>query len=70
MNLYNYEDIRAVHLEITENCQASCPMCDRNVKGGRDNPNLGDKNGLHELTVADVQKILPPEFVKQLDIHW
>ena len=31
--------------------------------GGRDNPNLGDKNGLHELTVADVQKILPPEFV-------
>ena len=45
MNLYNYEDIRAVHLEITEKCQASCPMCDRNVKGGRDNPNLGDKNG-------------------------
>ncbi len=67
MNLYNYEDIRAVHLEITEKCQATCPMCDRNVKGGRDNPNLGDKNGLHELSVTDIQKILPPEFVKQLD---
>ena len=67
MNLYNYEDIRAVHLEITENCQASCPMCDRNIHGGEDNPNLGDKKGLHELKVADVQKILTPEFVKQLD---
>ena len=63
MNLYNYEDIKAVHLEITEKCQARCPMCDRNQNGGADNPNLG----LHELTVSDVQKILPPEFVKQLD---
>ena len=62
MNLYNYEDIRVVHLELTEKCQATCPMCDRNVNGGADNPNLG----LHELTVSDVQKILPPEFVKQL----
>ena len=67
MNLYNHEDVRAVHLEITEKCQASCPMCDRNVKCGVDNPNLGDKKGLHELTVSDVQKILKPEFVKQLD---
>ena len=33
MNLYNYEDIRAVHLEITEKCQASCPMCDRKCYG-------------------------------------
>ena len=63
MKLYNYEDIRAVHLEITEKCQARCPMCDRNQNGGADNPNLG----LHELKLADVQRILPPEFVKQLD---
>ena len=53
MNLYNYEDIRAVHLEITEKCQARCPMCDRNQNGGADNPNLG----LHELKLADVQRI-------------
>ena len=55
MNLYNYEDVRVVHLELTEKCQATCPMCDRNVMGGADNPNLG----LHELTVSDIQKILP-----------
>jgi len=61
--LYNYEDIRVVHLEITEKCQATCPMCDRNMNGGADNPNLG----LHELSVEDVKRIMPPEFVKQLD---
>jgi len=63
MNLYNYEDIRVVHLEITEKCQASCPMCDRNQNGGALNPHLR----LHELKLADIQKIMPPEFVKQLD---
>ena len=61
--LYKYEDVRVVHLEITEKCQATCPMCDRNQNGGADNPNLG----LHELSLEDVQQIMPPEFVKQLD---
>lgn len=61
--LYRYEDVRVVHLEITEKCQATCPMCDRNQNGGADNPNLG----LHELTLEDIQRIMPPEFVKQLD---
>ena len=61
--LYKYEDVRVVHLEITEKCQATCPMCDRNQNGGADNPNLG----LHELSLEDVQSIMPPEFVKQLD---
>jgi MoaA/NifB/PqqE/SkfB family radical SAM enzyme len=63
MMLYRYEDVRVVHLEITEKCQATCPMCDRNMNGGADNPNLG----LHELSLEDVQQIMPPEFVKQLD---
>ena len=61
--LYKYEDVRVVHLEITEKCQATCPMCDRNQNSGADNPNLG----LHELTLEDIQQIMPPEFVKQLD---
>jgi len=61
--IYKYEDVRVIHLEITEKCQATCPMCDRNVNGGKDNPNLG----LHELSLDDIKKILPPDFVKQLD---
>ena len=61
--IYKYEDVRAIHLEITEKCQAACPMCDRNVHGGKDNPNLG----MHELSLNDVETMMPPHFVKQLE---
>jgi len=61
--LYGYKDIRVVHLEVTEKCQATCPMCDRNMNGGADNPNLG----LHELSLGDIIQIMPAEFVQQLD---
>jgi MoaA/NifB/PqqE/SkfB family radical SAM enzyme len=36
--MYDYTDIRTVHLEITEKCNAACPMCARNINGGEDNP--------------------------------
>ena len=36
--MYNYSDIREVHLELTSKCQASCPMCPRNIQGGIVNP--------------------------------
>ena len=31
--MYKYTDIKTIHLEVTQNCQASCPMCDRNMNG-------------------------------------
>ena len=61
--IYQYKDIRTVHLEITERCNASCPMCARNINGGEDNPHLKD----HELTLEDCKKIFKPEFIAQLD---
>jgi MoaA/NifB/PqqE/SkfB family radical SAM enzyme len=61
--IYKYEDVRVVHLELTERCQASCPMCDRNMKGGKLNPNLS----LNELSLSDIQQMFVPEFVTQLD---
>ena len=33
IDMYNYSDIRSIHLEVTQNCQANCPMCDRNMNG-------------------------------------
>ena len=59
---FNYSKIRQVHLEITSRCNASCPMCRRNIAGGPVNPDLR----LTELTLADVQQILPPALVSQL----
>jgi len=36
--MFRYKNIRQVHLEISNNCQASCPMCTRNINGGVENP--------------------------------
>jgi len=40
--MYRYSDLKTVHLEITEACNAACPMCARNINGGEDNPHLKD----------------------------
>jgi MoaA/NifB/PqqE/SkfB family radical SAM enzyme len=61
--MYKYEDIRTIHLENTQNCQASCPMCDRNQNGGALNPHID----LSELTLDDCKRIFEPEFIAQLD---
>lgn len=61
--MYNYNDIRVVHLEITQKCQASCPMCDRNQNGGAINPHIS----LAELSLESCKQIFEPVFIKQLD---
>ena len=60
--MYRYEDIRVIHLENTQKCQASCPMCDRNQNGGALNPHID----LSELTLDDCKRIFEPDFIKQL----
>lgn len=60
--MYKLEDIREIHLEITQKCQAACSMCDRNMNGGDLNPHLK----LDELTINDIKRIFSPEFIKQL----
>jgi MoaA/NifB/PqqE/SkfB family radical SAM enzyme len=61
--MYKYENIKAVHLENTQNCQASCPMCDRNMSGKGVNPHID----LSELTLEDAKRIFEPDFIKQLN---
>lgn len=61
--MYNYKDIKTIHLEVTQNCQASCPMCDRNMNGKGINPHIN----LDELTLDDCKKIFLPDFIAQLD---
>ena len=61
--MYRYQDIKTIHLEVTQNCQASCPMCDRNMNGKGINPHIN----LDELSLLDCVDIFTPEFIKQLD---
>ena len=36
--MFQFNQLKQIHLEITNNCQAGCPMCSRNNHGGKDNP--------------------------------
>lgn len=61
--MYSIDDIRTVHLEVTQRCQAACPMCDRNQNGGALNPHIN----LSELGIDDCQRIFSPKFISQLN---
>ena len=61
--MYKLNQIKTIHLEITSKCQASCPMCSRNIQGGVDNPFIA----ITEITLDDFIKWFPVDFIKQLD---
>ena len=61
--MYRIENIKNIHLEITQKCQAACPMCDRNQNGGDLNPHIN----LDELSLEDCKRIFSHEFISQLD---
>ena len=61
--MYELKDIKVVHLEVTQNCQAACPMCDRNCNGEGINPHIN----LDELSLKDCKDIFNTSFIKQLD---
>lgn len=46
------DNIRELHVEITNKCNAACPMCDRNQFGGLTNPG----RGLAEWSLEDIDK--------------
>lgn len=52
-----------VHLEVTQRCQAACPMCDRNENGGPDNKYITNA----ELSLEDCKRIFTSKFIAQLD---
>lgn len=55
-------DIRKLHLEPTELCQAMCAMCDRVTLDGELNPYINGSS----LSLEDVKLIFEPEFISQL----
>ena len=56
------KDITTVHLELTDKCQAQCPMCARNYHGGPTRPYI--KNG--DISFEDFKKWFPKEFLSRL----
>jgi MoaA/NifB/PqqE/SkfB family radical SAM enzyme len=56
-----FESIKVLHLEPTDVCQAACPAC------ARETDVEFDKKIKHWLTVDDIKRILPEQFIGQLD---
>lgn len=60
--MYKFEDITRIEVELSSNCQAACPMCARNIHGGKENPNLP----VTDISFEFFKQIVPEEFLKQL----
>ena len=60
--MFKFEELYQVELEITNNCQASCPMCARNIHGGIENPNLK----ITDWSLQDFYDIFDLQTLKQV----
>lgn len=56
------ENIRELHVEITNNCNAACPMCARNVFGQGNRPGRGSG----DWSLEDIKKVFDKSVLKNL----
>jgi len=61
--MFRFDDLKSIHLEITSNCQASCPMCARNHHGGLPNPLLK----INEWSLEEYKTIINQEIISTVD---
>jgi MoaA/NifB/PqqE/SkfB family radical SAM enzyme len=54
-------EVKIIHLEMTERCNAACPMCGRVAPDGEGKPYL-----TAEITLPDLRAWLPPDLVRSL----
>jgi MoaA/NifB/PqqE/SkfB family radical SAM enzyme len=62
--MFKFNELKQIHLEITNNCQASCPMCTRNIHGGVENTLIN----IEAWSINRYKKIINEEVLKQLDL--
>lgn len=61
--MFKFNELKQIHLEITNNCQASCPMCSRNHHGGVENPAIKVNN----WTLDHFKQVINLEVLTQID---
>jgi len=61
--MFTFSELRGIHLEITNNCQAGCPMCNRNINGGGDNPLIQ----INSWTLEHFKKTINSEVLTQIE---
>ena len=61
--MFNFQDLKTIHLEISTRCQASCPMCPRNYHGGLPNDNLV----IEDWSLDSFKRIFDRELLTQIN---
>lgn len=62
IKMFAFNQLKKVHIEISNRCQASCPMCPRTIHGGINNPLLPANDWSYENFV----KVFNRELLDQL----
>jgi len=60
--MFAFSQLHTIQIEITNRCQASCPMCVRNIHGGIDNPDLISK----DWSLEQFQTVFTNEVLAQI----
>ena len=61
--MYKFKEIKRIHLELSTNCQAKCPMCARNEHGGLENPILP----INDISIDFFKHIFTIPFLQQIE---
>lgn len=64
--MYQLSDIVALDIELSSRCNAACPLCPRNFYSYPENRGYPE----HDMTLAEAQQILRPDFLRQLKSVW
>lgn len=65
MNFFNYDNLTQLHIELTNACNAACPMCQRFFKGSTlMRPDLE----IEQITYDQFVEWFPPEVIEKLEV--
>lgn len=56
------QNITDLHIELTDRCQASCPMCARNINGGKEREFVGN----YDIKISQFKQWFPEDFLSKL----
>jgi len=59
---FNFTELKKLHIELTNACNAACPMCVRFYRGS---PLTRPDLNIEQITVDKFKKYFPPEVIKQ-----
>lgn len=61
--MISYNNLKRIHMELSSNCNASCPNCPRNVDGGFEVPWIDKKS----ITLEQFKTLISVELLQQIE---